>query len=246
MSNGKTRVAALVALHFITLGLVPTTGAPSNPIVAGMAATAPSASEIAVFEELVEWIGDDDLDFISNNAPLRQAIRARPASFDVFLSYLDDAVRYQRLNTIPYGDAIRKAAERYGVDGLLIAAIVEAESSFDPCAISHRGAIGLMQVMPATAGFTELDRLSEPEWNIDQGTRYLRHLLEIYEGDLELTLAAYNAGPGNVRRFGGLPPFRETQRYVEKVLGVYVDHHQEVWRNSETLEDLGLVSDVST
>lgn len=245
MSTGKIRVVAFAALHFMILALVPT-AMPSNPIVAEHAAEAPSAEEIAIFEELVEWIGDDDLDFVSGDAPLRQAIRARPASFDVFLSYLDDAVRYQRLDTVPYGEEIRIAAERHGVDGLLIAAIVEAESSFDPCAISHRGAIGLMQVMPSNAGSLQLDQLTEPESNIELGTRYLRHLLELYEGNLELTLAAYNAGPGNVRRFGGLPPFRETQRYVEKVLAYYVDHHQEVWRNGDTLETLGLIPAAST
>ena len=245
MSTGKTRVVALAALHFMILVLVPTT-APSNPLVAEVTTRAPSAAEIAVFEELVEWIGDDDLDFVPSDAPLRKAIRARPASFEVFLSYLDDTVRHRLLDDVPYGDAIRRAAERHGVDGLLIAAIVEAESSFDPCAISDRGAIGLMQVMPANAGAIDIEKLSEPERNIDLGTRYLRHLLEIYDGDLELTLAAYNAGPGNVRRFGGMPPFRETRRYVERVLGAYVDLHQEVWRNSDTVETLGLTPDVSS
>ena len=245
MSTVKIRAVALVALHCMVLGLVPRS-APSNPIVAEAAAAAPSAEEITIFEELVEWIGDDDLDFISSDASLRHTIRARQASFDIFLSYLDDQVRYQRLDHLPYGEEIRQAAERHGVDGLLIASIVEAESSFDPCAISHRGAVGLMQVMPTTAGFFELDTLTEPERNIDLGTRYLRHLLEIYDGDLELALAAYNAGPGNVRRFGGLPPFRETRRYVEKVLTSYVDHHQEVWRSGNSLETLGLTPEIVT
>lgn len=245
MSTGKIRVAALVALHFLVLGLAPT-AAPSNPIVAQEAAAAPSAEEIAVFEELVEWIGDDDLAFVTSNVTLRDVIQARQASFDVFSSYLDDSIRYQRLEGIPYGEEIRRAAERHGVDGLLIAAIVEAESSFDPCAVSHRGAVGLMQVMPANAGPFGLDSLTEPERNIDLGTRYLRHLLEIYDGDLALALAAYNAGPGNVRRFGGLPPFRETRRYVEKVLTSYVDHHQEAWRKGESLETLGLTPSTIT
>ncbi len=198
---------------------------------------APTAAEIELFEELIDWIGDDNP---AGEEPLGRVIRARPASFDVFRSYHDDATRYQFLDALPFGDVIRQAAERHGVDALLVVAIVEAESSFDPCAISRSGAVGLMQVMPATAGSIAIDRLTEPELNISLGTRYLRHLLDLYEGDLELALAAYNAGPANVRRYGGLPPFRETRHYVERVLGTYVNHHQEVWRSSEAGQALGL------
>ena len=240
MFIGNSRVAALAVLHCSIFSLVPTS-APSNSIAMDpVTADAPSAAEIALLEELIDWIGDEELGVITPTGPLRQTIRARPASFDFFRTYHDDAVRYQRLDGVPFGDLIRASAEQHGVDGLLIAAIIAAESSFDPCAISHRGAVGLMQVMPSTAGAVALDRLTEPELNIDLGTSYLKHLLKIYEGDLELALAAYNAGPANVRRFGGLPPFRETQRYVERVLGAYVDHHQEVWRRSEAGQTLGL------
>ena len=240
MPRGNSRVASLVALHFLIFCLVPEK-APSNPMsLETLVADAPSATEIALFEELVEWIDDDEPGLVAGDQPLRRVIRARPASFDVFRSYLDDTIRYERLSSIPYGVSIRRAAERHGVDGLLVAAIVEVESSFDPCAISHRGAVGLMQVMPETAGSMEYALLSEPDRNLDLGTAYLRHLLELYEGDLELALAAYNAGPANVRRYGGLPPFRETHNYVERVLDRYVAHHREVWRNSETVETLGL------
>lgn len=241
MSRGNSRVATLAVLHFVIFCLVPTTAPTRSDELEELAAAAPSAAEIALFEELAAWIGDDEPELVAGPQPLRQTIRARPASFDIFRSFHDAAIRYERLNEVPFGDSIRRAAQRHGVDGLLVAAIVEAESSFDPCAISHRGAVGLMQVMPATAGSIELDELTEPERNIDLGTGYLRHLLKLYEGDLELALAAYNAGPANVRRFGGLPPFRETRHYVERVLGVYVNHHQEVWRNNETGEALGLV-----
>ncbi len=240
MPRGYSRVAPFAVLHFLILCLVPGT-APSNPVTMDeMVANAPSAKEIALFEELVEWIGDAEPGEAAGEASLRRVIRARPASFDVFRSYLDDPIRHQRLAAVPYGEEIRRTAERHGVDGLLIAAIVEAESSFDPCAISRRGAVGLMQVMPATAGSADYLRLSDPALNIDFGTRYLRHLLELYEGDLELALAAYNAGPANVRRYGGLPPFQETRIYVDRVLGLYVGHHREVWRSSETLAELGL------
>ena len=241
MSRGNSRVACLVALHFSVLCLMPSK-APSTPMdVEALVADAPSASEIALFEELVEWIGAEDAASVAGTEPLRQIIRARPASFDVFRSYHDDTVRNERLDTVPFGGTIRRTADRLGVDGLLVAAIIEAESSFDPCAISHRGAIGLMQVMPAHVSSAGLDRLSEPDFNIEMGTRYLRHLLKLYEGDLELALAAYNAGPANVRRYGGVPPFRETRQYVEKVLGIYVGHHQEIWRKNGTGEMLASV-----
>jgi len=240
MPSAYSRVAPFAVLHFLILCLVPGT-APSDPMTMDeVVANAPTAKEIALFEELVEWIGDEEAVTALGEASLRRVIQARPASFDVFRSYLDDPIRHQRLNAVPYGEEIRLAAERHGVDGLLIAAIVEVESSFDPCAVSHRGAVGLMQVMPGTAGSTDYVRLSDPELNVDLGTRYLHHLLGLYEGDLALALAAYNAGPANVRRYGGLPPFRETQRYVDRVLGLYVDHHREVWHSSETLEELGL------
>ncbi len=240
MPRGYSRVAPFAVLHFLIFCLVPGT-APSDPVTMDeVVADAPTAREIALFEELVEWIGDEEPAEVAGETSLRKAIRARPASFDVFRSYLDDPTRHERLSTVPFGEEIRLAAERHDVDGLLIAAIMEVESSFDPCAISHRGAVGLMQVMPQTAGTTDYVQLSDPAFNLDRGTRYLRHLLQLYEGDLELALAAYNAGPANVRRYGGLPPFRETQRYVDRVLGLYVDHHREVWRVSETAEELGL------
>ncbi len=242
MPRGHSRVALLAALHFSIFCLIPST-APSNSMAVeimtgeNLVADAPSAAEIALFEELADWIGDEEP---AGNRSLRRVIRARATSFDVFRSYFDDTIRYQRLDTVPFGEEIRRAAERHGVDALLVAAIVEAESGFDPCAISRRGAVGLMQVMPATAGGVALDRLMDPDLNVNLGTGYLRHLLDLYEGDLALALAAYNAGPANVRRYGGLPPFRETQRYVERVLGTYVGHHQEVWRTTAEGETLGL------
>ena len=237
MPRGHSRVALLAALHFLIICLLPATTTSNSMAVESLMADAPSAAEIALFEELVEWIGEEEP---AAGKPLRRTIRARAASFDVFLSYHDATTRDERLASIPFGETIRQSAQNHGVDALLVAAIIEAESSFDPCAISRRGAVGLMQVMPATAGSIPLESLSDPALNIDLGTGYLRHLLNLYQGDLELALAAYNAGPANVRRYGGLPPFRETRHYVEKVLGIYVDHHQAVWRNSATGETLGL------
>lgn len=237
MPRGHSRVALLAALHFLIICLLPSTTTSNSMAVESLLANAPSARDIALFEELAEWIGDEQP---ASERPLRRTIRARAASFGVFLSYLDDTTRLERLASVPFGETIRQSARKHGVDALLVAAIIEAESSFDPCAISHRGAMGLMQVMPATAGSEPLESLMDPAVNIDIGTGYLRHLLNLYAGDLELTLAAYNAGPANVRRYGGLPPFRETQQYVEKVLGAYIGHHREAWQSSDVGETLGL------
>jgi soluble lytic murein transglycosylase-like protein len=134
--------------------------------------------------------------------------------------------------SLPFGDDIRRASIRHGVDALLLAAVIEVESRFRPEAVSHRGAVGLMQILPATAGLSA-EELANPSANVDRGARYLHRLLERFGGDLELALAAYNAGPTNVRRYGGVPPFAETNAYVEKVLRVYVEHHRAVWQASE-------------
>jgi len=207
--------------------LFPATQAPSDPVGFGVLADAPDAEELAFFEELSDWIREDA------QITAREAIHDRSSSFDFFCSYHDEDLRNEVLVDFPFGDAIARAASRYDLDPLLVAAVIEAESGFDPAATSRQGALGLMQVMPATVRASDVERLHDPDTNIELGARYLRRLLERYSGDLELTLAAYNAGPANVRRYGGVPPFRETQRYVEKVLGLYIEHHREIWRSTE-------------
>ena len=114
---------------------------------------------------------------------------------------------------------IQVAATEHGVDPLLIKAVIKAESNFDPYAVSAKGAQGLMQLMPATARDLQVSNPFDPQDNITGGTRYLRSLLDNYDGDVVLSLAAYNAGPGKVK--GVVPNIRETRAYVVKVLDNY-------------------------
>lgn len=112
---------------------------------------------------------------------------------------------------------IQSAARRYGLDPALLRAVIEQESGFNPKAISAAGALGLMQLMPGTARDLGVTDPFDPAQNIDAGARYLRQQIDSF-GSLPLALAAYNAGPGAVRRYGGVPPYAETRTYVERIL----------------------------
>ncbi len=121
---------------------------------------------------------------------------------------------------VPYADLFQRAGARHGVDPALLAAVAKAESGFDPTAVSHAGAQGLMQLMPGTAAGLGVTNSFDPEQAVDGAARLLAGHLDTY-GSVELALAAYNAGPGAVNRYGGIPPYDETQRYVPKVLAFY-------------------------
>jgi soluble lytic murein transglycosylase-like protein len=120
-----------------------------------------------------------------------------------------------------WDQAIARAGHRYSVDPSLVKAVIHVESLFDTTAVSPKGALGLMQLMPRTAALVGVDDAFDPWQNIRGGTRYLGYLLKRFKGDLELSLAAYNAGESTVRRYGGMPPYGETQRYVKRVLDLH-------------------------
>jgi hypothetical protein len=117
--------------------------------------------------------------------------------------------------------AIEQAAARHNVDPNLVRAVVKVESNFNPNAVSQKGAMGLMQLMPATARQLKVKNPFDPEQNVDAGVRHLKQLLESYGGDVKLSLAAYNAGSGAVARSAGVPHYAETQSYVRRITNLY-------------------------
>lgn len=138
---------------------------------------------------------------------------------------VDDPVAKRRLPKLwtvrtRFDALIESVARRHGVDPALVKAIVQAESAFDPNAVSRSGARGLMQVLPETASRFSVENLLDPHQNLKAGVQYLKHLIDLFDGNVTMAVAAYNAGPSRVRRYRGVPPFSETRNYLTKVMGL--------------------------
>jgi soluble lytic murein transglycosylase-like protein len=131
-------------------------------------------------------------------------------------------------NAIPFGGIIQQKAQKYDVDPALVAAVMETESKFHKGARSPVGAQGLMQLMPRTGRWLGAKNLYDPEQNVEAGVRYLKYLQGRFDGNLRNTIAAYNAGEGNVQRYGGIPPFHETRSYVKKVISRYQERKRQI------------------
>lgn len=125
------------------------------------------------------------------------------------------------INPKKYEPHIKRVAGQFGIDPLLIRAVIKAESNFDYLAVSPKGAQGLMQLMPGTARDMRVANPFDPQQNITGGTKYLRKMLDVFNDDLPLALAAYNAGPEHVKKYGSIPKFPETVKYVKRVLRNY-------------------------
>ena len=167
-----------------------------------------SGGRVTVRLDTIERILDDEI------LPPQEAVPPpEPAGLD--LAFPEGAP----VPETPYGDLIFTTAQRHGVNPALVAAMVRAESAFDQNAVSVKGARGLLQLMPATAKRfgVERARLFDPAWNLEAGVKYLKWLRGRFADELPLVLAAYNAGEGNVDRYGGVPPFRETRDYIQRI-----------------------------
>ena len=158
--------------------------------------------------------------------------------FRAEMARISDAIRRDFFqNAVPFGDIIHEKAQKYDVDPALVAAVVETESRFKSRARSQVGARGLMQLMPRTGRWMGAKNLYDPEQNVDAGAKYLRYLNNRFDGNLKKTIAAYNAGEGNVRRYQGVPPFRETRSYVNKVMSRYEKRKKELEQYSKDVPE---------
>lgn len=169
-----------------------------------------------------------------------------PDTFHSEMQRINVAIRKEFFaNAVPFGDIIHEKAQKYDVDPALVAAVVETESRFQTHARSGVGARGLMQLMPRTGRWMGATNLYNAEQNVDAGAKYLRYLNQRFDGNLSKTLAAYNAGEGNVRRYNGVPPFRETRSYVKRVMTRYEKRKQEI-KQFDDQHGGGAVADVMT
>jgi soluble lytic murein transglycosylase-like protein len=174
-------------------------------------ALGPASSEA----QIERSVGQDGVIDLNNNKSRGETVKRRTGTVPVLPAH------HAGRNATRFDEYIHEAAALYRLPEGLIRAVIKVESNFDPRAVSHANAHGLMQLLPSTAERMMVTDIFDPRQNILGGTRYLRILANTFNGNLELTLAGYNAGEGAVARYGGIPPYAETQNYVAKVTQYY-------------------------
>ncbi|HVT02398.1 MAG TPA: lytic transglycosylase domain-containing protein [Thermoanaerobaculia bacterium] len=165
------------------------------------------------------------------------------STFATSFAFIDKTIREKFFQTqFPFGNVIHQQAEKYDVDPALVAAVIETESRFRENARSQVGAQGLMQLMPRTGRWMGARNLYDADQNVEAGVKYLKYLDGRFDGNLKKTIAAYNAGEGNVRRFNGVPPYRETRNYVKNVLSRYERNTRQLeqYREARAVETRGV------
>jgi soluble lytic murein transglycosylase-like protein len=201
-------------------------GLTGKPLLASTLPPSLATSQDRLFDE--SWL-----------PPVQPQAAVEPQPKDVFhreMQRINVAIRREFFtNAVPFGGIIHAKAQKYDVDPALLAAVVETESSFRTNARSQVGARGLMQLMPRTGRWLGARNLYNADENVDAGAKYLKYLTARFDGNLTKTLAAYNAGEGNVRRYNGIPPFRETRSYVRNVLSRYEQRKKELKQFDEAV-----------
>jgi hypothetical protein len=167
-----------------------------------------SGGDITCDKSLIEKIEADEVPYVEPEPQKAPASEATEAGGDK-----------SSLDGTPYGEIIMRAAEAHGVNPMLVSALIQVESGYRPKARSRKGAMGLMQLMPSTAREYLVGNPFDPKANIEAGIKHLKTLIDRFRG-VELALAAYNAGPGAVEKFNGVPPYRETRSYVTRILAL--------------------------
>ena len=175
--------------------------------------------ELSLFSD--KWMATEEWRAADANATVEE-VASKSGVFIAEMKKINDSMRAEFFeDKIPFGKLIYEKSKKYDVDPALVAAVIEHESRFKPRAKSHVGARGLMQLMPRTGRWMGARNLYDPEQNIDAGVKYIAYLDRRFDGDLKHIIAAYNGGEGNVKRYNGIPPFRETRQYVKKVMKNY-------------------------
>jgi hypothetical protein len=230
MKQKRARVRSITLALILFLALA-VQAVPSHPAIAGKTQLPGGDRDFAGSRSATLLAGGSASGYnaaIISPGDLDAALGAQPRRFGLFRG--DSAVdgRRELLRGLPFGAILADAGERNHVDALLLAAVVEAESRFVPRAVSREGARGLMQLLPSTGKDYGASDLLDPYANVEAGSRYLRVLLDRFKDRSDLALAAYNTGPEVVARYGCVPPYRETQDFVKRVLSRYARHRQEM------------------